>query len=541
MTATLLVFAQVGGFDFITYDDGVYVTENPHVQAGLTARGFYWSLGFHECNWHPLTWFSLMLDAGLFGLRPGAFHLVNLALHTASVLLLFLLLARTTDGLARSAFAALLFAIHPLHVESVAWVAERKDVLSTLLWFLTMHAYASYAKRPSAGRYAATVGLFAAGLLAKPMLVTLPAVLYLMDFWPLGRVAVGARRLVLEKAPLFALALASSVVTLLAQRRGGAVGRLVEFPLGRRLANAATTTVAYVVNAIWPTGLSVHYPYPGHVSVFATLSCVALIAGVTVAAVRAARTRPSLTFGWLWYLVTLLPVIGLVQVGTQAMADRYTYIPLVGLFVAAAFGMPAPSGRLRAALPAAASLLALALAFRAHVQASLWRDSVTLFEAALRVTENNAVAHSNLGRAYLERGDLVKAVDHAREVVRIEPLAPDGHFNLGVVLEAAGRPDQAEGSYREAIRIAPEQAPPHLNLGIVLARAGSLDEAEAQLREAVRLQPDSFSARNNLGALLAGRGAFEDAIEQFAEAVRLDPANEDARVNLERARSARPL
>lgn len=541
MTATLLVFAQVGGFEFITYDDNVYVTENPHVQAGLSAEGIRWSLGFHECNWHPLTWWSLMADAALFRLRPGAFHLVNLLLHTASVVLLFFLLARTTDNLERSAFAALLFAIHPLHVESVAWVAERKDVLCTVFWFLTMHAYVSYAKRPSGLRYAATAGLFAAGLLAKPMLVTLPVVLLLLDVWPLKRQAEGARRLVLEKVPLLALSLASSVATIVAQRRGGAVARLVEFPLGRRLANAATATVAYLVDAVWPAGLSVHYPYPDHVPVAATLICAAIIAGVSIAAVRAARTRPCLTVGWLWYVVTLLPVIGFVQVGTQARADRYTYIPLVGLFVAVAFAVPELPGRMRPVLRAAAALLAIALGVRAYAQTSYWHDSVTLFEHALRVTESNAVAHSNLGRAYLGRGDLAKASEHAREVVRIDPHAPDGHFNLGVVLESMGRPDEAEASYREAIRIAPGRAESHLNLGIVLARAGRLEEAESQVRDAVRLAPDSFSARNNLGALLAGRGAFQEAIEQFAEAVRLDPGNQDARVNLERARSAVPL
>lgn len=541
MTATLVVFAQVGGFDFITYDDNVYVTENPHVQAGITAGGILWSFGFHECNWHPLTWWSLMLDAGLWGVRPGAFHLVNLVLHVTSVLLLYFFLVRTTGRPHRAGFVAWMFAVHPLHVESVAWVAERKDVLSALFWFLTLHAYVSYTRRPSAGRYVATAVLFAAGLLAKPMLVTLPLVLLLVDVWPLERRALGARRLLLEKAPLLALALVSSILTVVAQDRGGAVGRLLEFPFHHRLANAAVTTIAYLQKAVWPASLSVHYPYPGRIPASATIVCVALIIAISAAVVLERRSRPYLAFGWLWYLVTLVPVIGLVQVGTQGMADRYTYIPLVGPFIALAFWVPPLAAPLRALRVTAAFAVMMVLTYLAHAQAAYWRDSITLFEHALRLNPNNAVAHSNLGRAYLERGDLERSLAHAHEVVRIDPGAPDGSFNLGVVFERLGRPDDAEAAYRAAIRIAPAQASPHLNLGILLAGAGDVEAAEAELREAVRLEPDSFAARNNLGVVLAGRGAFQEAVVQFAEAVRLDPENADARSNLDRARSASPL
>jgi Flp pilus assembly protein TadD len=434
-----------------------------------------------------------------------------------------------------------MFAVHPLHVESVAWVAERKDVLSACFWFLTLHAYVSYARRPSAGRYAATAGVFAAGLLAKPMLVTLPVVLLLVDMWPLERRALGARRLLLEKAPLLALALVSSILTVVAQHRGGAVGRLLEFPLSHRLANAAVTTIAYLQKAVWPASLSVHYPYPERIPAGAAIVCVALIIATTAAVIRGRRARPYLAFGWLWYLVTLVPVIGLVQVGTQGMADRYTYIPLVGPFIALAFWVPPLTGRVRALRVSAAFAVMMLLTYRAHAQAAYWRDSVTLFEHALRLNADNAVAHSNLGRAYLERGDLERSLTHAREVVRIDPGAPDGEFNLGVVLERLGHPDEAAAAYRAAIRIAPAQASPHLNLGILLAGAGDVEAAEAELREAVRLEPDSFAARNNLGVVLAGRGALQEAVVQFAEAVRLDPVSAEARSNLERARSASPL
>ncbi len=548
VAATVAVYAQVVGFEFITYDDNVYVTENPHVEAGLSWTSLRWALGFHECNWHPLTWLSLMLDAELWGLRPAGFHLVNLALHTANVLLLFFLLRRMTGFAYRSAFAALLFAIHPLHVESVAWVAERKDVLSTLFWFLTMHAYVDYAKRPSAGRYVLMAAAFATGLLCKPMLVTLPAVLLLLDFWPLARLTPStARRLILEKIPLLALSLASSAITIHAQARGGAVARLVEYPFAVRLENAAVTTIAYIAKAFWPWRLSVFYPHPGdHLSSFEATVCGALIVGLSILAIYAARSHPFVTFGWLWYLLTLVPVIGLVQVGAQGMADRYTYVPLVGLFVALSWGVPsivwrvAPR-RARIVLALAGSASAIALGIRAHAQAAYWRDSITLFERALAVTTDNAVAHSNLGRAFLGRGELDRAMAHGREVIRIDPSAPDGYFNVGVILEKQGRIDEAIAAYREAIRIAPEQPSAHLNLGIVLAGQERFDEAEEQLREAVRTQPDSWRARNNLGAVLARRAAVEEAIEQFSEAARLNPSSRDARANLERARAARKL
>jgi Flp pilus assembly protein TadD len=362
-------------------------------------------------------------------------------------------------------------------------------------------------------------------------------VLLLVDFWPLARLEVAtARRLVVEKVPLLALSLASSLITLYAQQRAGAVARLIEFPLSERIANAAVTTVAYLGKAVWPSRLSVFYPHPGgHLSFLVVGGCAALIVVITVVAIAARRSHPYVIFGWLWYLVTLAPVIGLVQVGTQGMADRYTYVPLVGPFVALSWGVGDLLRGRRTVLAVFWSAAAIALGVRAHQQTAYWRDSVTLFEHALSVTKDNAVAHSNLGKAYLERGELDRAMAHGLEVVRIEPTVGDGHFNLGVILEKAGKPEEAAAAYRKAIRFAPQQPSAHLNLGIVLAGQGQMEEAEEQLRQAVRLQPDSSSARNNLGALLARRGAVDEAIEQFAEAARLDPANEAIRDNLKRA------
>jgi tetratricopeptide (TPR) repeat protein len=412
-----------------------------------------------------------------------------------------------------------------------------------------MWVYVGYVKRPSGGRLALTAMAFACGLLCKPMLVTLPIVLLLVDGWPLARLdRSSARRLFVEKLPLLALSLASSWVTIYAQQRGGAMARLVEYPLGVRIGNAAISMVAYLGKAIWPSRLSVFYPHPGgSLSMLAALGCGALIVALSILAVRARRAYPYVTFGWFWYLVTLAPVIGLIQVGTQGMADRYTYIPLVGPFVALAWGLPALVHERRAAFVLLASGLAIALGLRAHQQASHWRDSVTLFEHALTVTTDNAVAHSNLGRAYLERGDVDRAMAHAMSVIRIEPDAGDGRYNLGVILERTGKLDDAMEAYREAIRLSPQLSGPYLNLGILLAGQGQLEEAEERLRQAVRAQPDSFSARNNLGAVLAGRGQVDEAIEQFEEATRLDPTNRATRDNLKRAlelrerRSAPPL
>jgi Tfp pilus assembly protein PilF len=413
--------------------------------------------------------------------------------------------------------------------------------LVAFFWFLTMWAYVGYVERPNSGRLALTAAAFATGLLCKPMLVTLPVVLLLVDFWPLARhEAASPRRLFVEKLPLLALSLASSVITIYAQKRAGAMARLVEYPLGVRIGNAAVSTIAYLGKAIWPSRLSVFYPHPGaQLSMLAVLASGALIVAISILAIRTRRSHPYVTFGWFWYLVTLAPVFGLVQVGTQGMADRYTYIPLVGPFVALAWAVPSLLPGRRIVVSWLASGAAIALGIRAHQQASYWRDSVTLFEHALTVTTNNAVAHSNLGRAYLERGDIDSAMAHAVAVTRIEPDAGDGQYNLGVILEKSGKPGGAMEAYREAIRLAPQLPGAYLNLGILLAGEGQLAEAEDLLRQAVRLQPDSFSARNNLGAVLAGSGAVDEAIEQFEAASRLDPTNEATRENLRRARELR--
>jgi Tfp pilus assembly protein PilF len=508
-------FWQVTGHGFVNFDDDKYVTENPHVQAGLTRNGLAWAFTTTRAsNWHPVTWISLMADSQLYGPNAYGFHTTNLLLHIASALMLFLFLNRVTGSLWRSAFVAAIFGIHPLHVESVAWVAERKDVLSTLFWMLTMWAYLHYTQSPKPTRYLLVVLAFVLGLMAKPMLVTLPFVLLLLDRWPLERLDQGNgrehdhtrpwRKLVWEKVPLLALAAVSSIVTYVVQQRSGAVGSLEVYPLGVRIANALVAYVNYVAKMLWPAHLAVFYPHPGtSLPIWQVAGSGLVLVWITLLAIRA-RRRPYLAVGWLWYVLTLVPVIGLVQVGGQAMADRYTYIPLIGLFIIIAWGVPellalwTTEARRRTLLAASAGIVIAALAVCTYLQVGYWRDSVTLFDHAVKVTRRNAVAHNNLGVALVERGELGKAVAHYREALRIKPRYVEAHCNLAIAAIKQGRLDEAIAHCWEALRIRPGDADAHNNLGVALAKQGKLHEALAHFSEALRLDPDKKSARANL-------------------------------------------
>jgi len=576
---TLGVYARVTTFGFVRLDDPGYVAENPHVLGGLTPAGVAWAFTTTQrSNWHPLTWLSLMLDAGIGGGSHALFHATNLALHAANVLLLFHVLLRMTRGRWRSAVVAALFAVHPLHVESVVWVSERKDVLCTVFWILSLLAYLRWTERPCPGRTALLLILFSLGLLSKPMLVSLPLVLLAMDFWPLGRwtTARDLDRLVREKIPLFALSAASSGITLFAQSSGGAVQALQSFPFTTRIANAVVSYAAYLGKMFWPAGLAVPYPYDASsLSASRVGFAAALLAAVSVLAFRRARSRPWLCTGWVWYLVTLLPVIGLVQVGTQSMADRYTYIPSVGVFVAVVWGAAELARRspwLPRIVPAVAAAGAvLALAAAAHVQAGYWRSSSALFSRALAVTEGNATAHNILGLELDDAGRLEEAIAHYRDALRFSTAYTDARINLASALARAGRFDEASSHYAEALRIAPgdvlalrgiglalaqmgrdpeaishlegavaadpRDAPTRNNLAALLLRQGRLDEAEAQLVEVLRLDPNDATAHANLGILLAGRGRMGEAVEQLTEALRLNPGDVRVRQNLERAKS----
>lgn len=550
------VYAPVAGHGFVNFDDPQYVSDNPHLRDGLTARGVAWAFTTGRAgNWHPLTWLSHMLDVRLFGLDAGAHHVVSALLHLSNTLLLFGLLLRTTGARLRSAWVAAMFGVHPLHVESVAWLAERKDVLSAFFGLLALLAYLRYARRPGAARMTLVAACLALGLLAKPMLVTLPFVMLLLDRWPLDRLLrpqaapvasrfgdrQPLRRLVAEKLPLFVLVAASSVVTLAVQRQAGAVKGLDVLPLGQRAANAAVAYAGYVGQVLWPVRLAPLYPYPASLPGGLVAAALAGLAAVTFVALRAERRQPAVAVGWLWYLGTLVPVIGLVQVGSQPHADRYTYLPAVGLFVAVAWGLHSPmasSQRRRAALGAAAALSVGAGALAARGQVIQWTDSVSLWRHAIRVTGDNPRAHHNLGHALLKQGRVAEATAELEEAVRLAPGSAEAHATLGLALAGQGKLGEAIVHYSEALRLAPEDVEAHNNLGLALAAHGDNQAAIDRFSTAVLLRPELGVARNNLGAALARDGRFVEAVRELEQAVRLQPDDPEPRTNLARALAA---
>jgi Flp pilus assembly protein TadD len=559
VAAVLAVYWQVWSYDFINLDDPLYVTNNRNVQAGLSRESVVWAFTTtHAANWHPLTWLSHMLDCQLYGLNPKGHHLANVFFHLLNTLLLFLVLQRMTGTLWRSGLVAALFALHPLHVESVAWVAERKDVLSTFFWMLTIWAYSRYVDRPKLARYLLTLLAFTLGLMAKPMLVTLPFVLLLLDYWPLERIQGGqlhtaasaetplssrlsklslqALRLIWEKVPFFVLAAASSVVTFLAQKSGEAIGSFDLFPLKIRLANALVSYIRYIGKMIWPQKLAVFYPHPDHIlSMWQIVGAGLLLATVSLLVTKAGRRYPYLTVGWLWYLGTLVPVIGLVQVGAQAMADRYTYVPLIGLFIIIAWGggdVVAKWRYRRIVLTVAIGTLILAVMTCTASQVKHWRNSITLFEHALEVTTDNYVAHNNLGNEMTVQGEFDEAIAHYLEALRIKPHYAGAHNNLAVVLARQGRFDQAILHYSEALRLKADSAETHNNLGVALVQLGKIDAAIAHYIRALELQPNYAEAHNNMGNALAEQGNLDDAVFHFYRALELSSGYPKAHNNL---------
>jgi tetratricopeptide (TPR) repeat protein len=560
VVVTVFAYAPVRHYGFVALDDQGYVMRNPQVRAGLTWAGMRWAFTTgYAANWHPLTWLSHMLDVQLFGLHAGAHHVVNLCLHLASTLLLWATLRRMTGSLGRSTFVAALFAVHPLHVESVVWIAERKDLLSTLFWMLTLWAYVSYVRAADRTSvrvwYGAVLLFFALGLLAKPMLVTLPFVLLLLDVWPLGRIAfpkttpgvvslalraettpgVVFGRLLVEKLPLFALAVASSVATLIAQRQGGAVVALHMVPLGVRVSNALVGYLTYLFRTIWPTRLAVFYPFDRSMPAWQGLAAFLALAALTVLLLRAARRRPYLGVGWLWFLGTLVPVIGLVQVGMQATADRYTYVPLIGIFIVIAWGAPELLARAparRAVLPIAAAAAIAACTVGTRAQVAVWRDDQALWQHAKDVVPRNFRADSALGGMLNEAGKAHDAVALLREAVRIEPDFADAHNNLGMALVILGEDDEAAAELWTALRLNPGLGEAHNNLGTVLERQGKHAEALSQFTEALRLDPGSAEIRCRMGLTLVNQGKVSDAITLFQEALRLEPGFAEAHSDL---------
>ena len=557
--ATVAVYGQTLRFDFIGYDDPQYVIESAPIRAGLTADGVAWAFrGVHHGNWHPLTTLSYQLDVALHGLRPGGFHLTNVVLHVLNTLLLFAVLRSMTGAFHRSAAVAALFALHPLHVESVAWISERKDVLSTFFGFLAMAAYVAYARRGGPGRYLLATLCLALSLMAKPMLVTLPLVFLLLDYWPLarmgpGRGAAGTRSgwahlmpLCIEKVPLLALSLAASLVTMMVQRPTPA--EAVPVPL--RVANAIVSYVRYVLKTLWPVNLGPLYPHPnlaggvpwttGQIG-----AAAALLAVVTAAMVLIRGRRPYALVGWLWYLGTLVPVIGIVQVGSQAMSDRYTYVPLIGLFIVVVWGSVDLGGacavsrpRLRTRGPWLAALAGVivlaALAARSWHQGRYWRGSIVLLRHAVEVAPNSAIMHTSLGVALDRQGSTDEAIEHYRRALAIDSRFAPAHTNLGIAFYGRGELDEALRHHREAIRLEPDSAKAHNNLGIALQASGVLDEAIDHYRRALALNPDFPEAHNNLARALADQGKLDEAMSHYREALRLLPTLAAAHAQLAR-------
>ena len=549
------VFWPVHSFDYVNYDDPDYVSANPHVQGGITWQNVRWALtSGHASNWHPLTWVSHMLDWQLFGNHPGAQHVVSVAFHAFNTMLLFLVLRAMTGAHWRSAVVAALFALHPLRAESVAWLSERKDVLSTLFLLLTLWAYQRYvvlSGKPGErlGRVAAWYGLglgwFALGLMSKPMLVTVPFLLLLLDYWPLQRFGLErqglskVRRCLFEKLPFLVLAMVSSVITFLVQRHGGAVS--TSLPLSERVANALVSYVRYLLKTIWPVNLSVLYPHPGHWPVWAVTGSAILLALISFAAVREIRRRPYLFVGWLWFVGGLVPVIGLVQVGIQSMADRYTYIPGIGLSIAIVWAAAEavefwPTARPAVGVGTAVMLLAC-MGLLTH-QIGFWRDSEALFQHAVEVTSNNYLAYNNLGFYLSGKGRLDEAKENYRKSIAINPLYSDALNNLGFALAGEKKFLEAISYYEAALRTSPNQPEIHNNLGNALSEIGKLDEAIAQYEFVLRERPDHADAHNNLGIALAMKGKLDEAIEHFRAAIRAKPDYASAHSNLGNALAA---
>ena len=541
---TLIVYWQVKDFNFAGYDDELYITDNTHVQTGLTFESIKWAFTtFHAGNWHPLTWLSHMLDIELYGLNPMGHHWTNLQIHLINTFLLFFILQYMTGALWRSAFVAALFALHPLHVESVAWVAERKDVLSTFFGMLTILAYIRYVKKINLFRYSLVFIFLSLGLMAKPMLVTLPFVLLLLDFWPLERLKYYFHdqssklfSLIYEKIPLFIPVAISSVLTILAQKKVGALYSFEALPITTRIANALISYNNYIIKTIWPQNLAVFYPYPpGELSLsYVSLAALA-IAGISFFSICSFKQHPYVAVGWFWYLGTLIPVIGLIQVGAQSMADRYTYIPLTGLFIIAAWGIPDLLKKWRSnkiILVILSIIIISAFSTRSYFQIRHWKNSTAVFKNAVTVTDNNWLAYNNLGLALMRNGKLNDAVFYYKKALQIKPDYLTALDNLGLTLHQLGKFEEAIFYYTKTLKIDPKHARVHNNIANLLTTLGKLEEATKHYKKAILIDPEFAEAHYNLANVLAAQGQLDKAVFHYESAIKNDSEYSDAYYSL---------
>jgi len=540
--SSFAVYFQLWDYDFLHYDDEIYVTQNRHVLTGLTSEGISWAFGTTDAEfWHPFTWLSHMLVIELFGADPGWHHLTNLFLHILSSLLLFFFLKMATGNFWKSAVVAALFALHPLNVESVAWIAERKGVLCAFFWMLSLWSYARYVKRPGILRYLMVAIFFVLGFMAKAMIITLPFVLLLLDYWPLNRSKnqtnskTGVMTLILEKVPLFVLSGILGFVTLLAQKGGGKLSTLEAYPIGLRLANAVISYVAYIGKTFWPFSLSIFYPIRDDINSWQVAGAAILLGTITIAVIVLRRKSPYLLVGWLWFIGVLLPVAQIIQVGIHSMADRYAYLPTIGLFIMFAWGIPdlLPSfQKKRFLLGAIAGTAIFIFALTSWFQTRYWKNSVVLFEHSAELVPNNFVAYNILGRAMEEAGETAEAIEQYRKCVALAPDYSDGHYNLANALTKEGNLNEAIEHYEYALKTNPNFLRAHMNLGNLMAKVGKESEALRHYTEALKIRKNYPYAHYNIGNILARQGKEKEAIKHYLAVIKEDPYYAEAYYNL---------
>jgi tetratricopeptide (TPR) repeat protein len=532
--ATFTVYWQVNHFGFVNFDDNIYITENSHIQSGITSEGICWAFTTRYFElWNPLVWLSFMFDYQLYGLNANGYHLTNFILHILSTLLLFWLFNRMTQAIWKSAFIAAFFALHPLHVESVAWIAERKDVLSAFFWMLTLCSYVYYTEKPAIKRYLFVFFSFVLALLSKPMVVTLPVIMILLDYWPLKRFEMQKGNSVLwqlkEKLPFFVLSAVFTIITLIAQQKP--YEKDASFPLFSRLANAPVSFVTYLVKTFWPYNLSVLYPFSPHIPVWQITGAFLLIIIVTAIVILTAKRLPYLCVGWLWYAIIIVPVIGIIQVGNQVIADRYTYLPLIGISIMLAWGIPSlfrsEDMRKKILYPVAIAFLAI-MTFLAWKQCGYWKNSAEICRHVLQVTQNNYTAHINLGSVLFDEGKTEEAISHFSEAIRIMPNLVLSYDKRGVAYAKSDRNQQAIEDFNKAIHLRPDYADAYYNRGTLYQKVGQYQSAIDDLSEAIRLKPDNLHAYFNRSEAYIYLGRYQPAIDDLNKIIRLDPTSFDA-------------
>ncbi len=538
---TSLVYFQAIHFDFVNYDDDGYVYQNPLVKSGISIKGIFEAFSeMYKANWIPLTLISYMMDTEIFGVSPIGYHFTNIFFHILNSVLLFIFLKISTGNVRSGFVVAILFAIHPLHVESVAWISERKDVLSTFFGLCALIMYIRYATQRDWKKYLAVFMLFLCSLMSKPMLVTIPMIFLLLDFWPIQRIPSNQNSknirtlwmLVLEKLPFFILSLIFSVIAILSQKSGGTVGTTTGFPFSARLMNAMVSYAEYIFKAFWPTNLAVIYPYRHEIDILQLIVSILVLLAITCAVIYCNKKNPALFVGWSWFLITLLPVIGFIQVGTQAMADRYTYVPLIGLFISAVWSINHLIIKFRFnqwIVAMATATIILTFSMMTFNQITTWKNSATLFEHALSVTHDNWVAHLNYGEALLERGQVEEAIRQYQKALVIKPDFELAYLNIGVAFAKKGQTDHAIANYQKALSIEQNLPSAWLNMGNAYFRKGMPDKAIYYYETALSFKPDFAEAYCGLGAVMAGRGELGKAQQAFLRALNIDPGSITAR------------